>query len=415
MRAAGYKAFGSSISSLTAAVFLSLGVGTVHFVGIAALHLTPLRWILPWLAASLTITSLLAYAATHLLLLGSGEISGLSRKVSAALILGSAVSAMHYFGMKALLLEAGTRSLETSPAFGGPMLARLGISSVFLFTFGLLVLSHREKAHWAQIAHEARLQAQESCRQAERLAAAGRIAASIAHEINNPLEAVVDLLYLLETAQLGERARGYLSQAQNEIDRVAEITTQTLKFYRQQSAPAVNAIPDLFETALTLFQTQLQKAGIRVETMWTPEIAPILCCAGEIRQVLANLVGNAIDAMPEGGCLKLELRATAAELEIEVQDTGRGISTDLQEEIFKLFYTTKGLGGTGLGLSISAEIVEKHGGRIRLSSCSEPGRSGTRFQVVLPYTHKPSQMVQAHFGFTGTRHLTVNSASALLL
>ena len=235
-----------------------------------------------------------------------------------------------------------------------------------------------------RLAHETQRSVQEAAQRTERLATAGKLAACIAHEINNPLEAAGNLLYLVELSHLDEQARAYLSQAQGELKRVAEIATHTLKFYKQQHAPESVNLAELFETALLLFQPRLEHGNISVERDWDPDISPLLCRAGELRQVLANLVSNAMDAMPFGGTLRLSLRVYGPDLEITVSDTGCGMAPEIQAQIFEPFFTTKGLRGTGLGLFLSAEIVAKHSGTIEVQSSIEPKQSGTTFRVRLP-------------------------------
>src|SRR5207237_3555413 len=129
---------------------------------------------------------------------------------------------------------------------------------------------------------ESALQAEESARKLEGLAAAGKIAASVAHEINNPLEALVNLLYLIQSGSVGDAERQYLAMAQKELERIASITTHTLRFYRQQSSPAPVSIPELLESALALFQSPLSASDITVERQWLDEVPPVVCLEGEI-------------------------------------------------------------------------------------------------------------------------------------
>jgi signal transduction histidine kinase len=229
---------------------------------------------------------------------------------------------------------------------------------------------------------------EEVLRRTEKLAAAGRLAASIAHEINNPLEAITNCMYLLDNGELREPQRSYLKMAQKELDRVTQITTQTLRFYRQSTRPVPTEIPDLLESVLTLYEARLRDKGITVVREFAD--APlILALDGEIRQVLTNLIGNAVDAMK--GCPQprtLLLRAHAAHrrdgapaVSVLVADRGCGMSAETMTRMFEPFYSTKGITGTGLGLWVSRGIIAKHNGRLQ---CRSRLGEGTVFRMVLP-------------------------------
>jgi len=238
-----------------------------------------------------------------------------------------------------------------------------------------------------------RKRAEETLRKTEKLAATGRLAASIAHEINNPLEAITNLLYLLSNhPQLDETARAYAVMAENEIHRISEITQQTLRFYRQSTLPARANLGELLDSVLRLHQGRLRNLEIAVEKQYDPAI-DLHCFAGELRQVFANLVGNAIDAMPNGG--KLSIRARRSQdwtefarpgVRFQVSDSGSGMELGVEKHIFEPFFTTKEVTGTGLGLWVSSEIIAKHQGLIRVRSrVAGPGRpSGTVFELFFP-------------------------------
>jgi PAS domain S-box-containing protein len=232
----------------------------------------------------------------------------------------------------------------------------------------------------------------------EKLAAAGRLAASIAHEINNPLEAVINLCYLAKLTAVNPETRSYIEMAEEELGRVAHITSQTLRFHRQQSAPAETDLGEMARAIVSLYEGKLAQSGIAVS--FECETAPALFCyAGEIRQVLANLVANAIDAMPGGGTLRLRVRrgtdwrSGASAVRVTVADTGTGMSAETQRRIYEPFYTTKEEVGTGLGMWVSAGIVEKHQGSLRVRSRvrgAERSRvSGSVFALLLPYPAAP--------------------------
>ncbi|ADV82113.1 sensor histidine kinase [Terriglobus saanensis] len=236
-----------------------------------------------------------------------------------------------------------------------------------------------------------RARAEEAMRRSEKLAAAGRLAASIAHEINNPLESVTNLLFLLQHhPSLDPEALEYAALAQRELSRVGEITQQTLRFYRSSSRPEMVRLVDVVNSVLALHTGRMQSAGVRVERR-VDATAEIFGFTGELRQLLANLVGNAVDAMSPDGLLRIRVRkATLHGVEgvrVTVADTGTGMSEEVRQRIFEPFYTTKEATGTGLGLWVSAEIVEKHQGVLRLrSSQIEAGSacSGTVFSIFFP-------------------------------
>ena len=226
---------------------------------------------------------------------------------------------------------------------------------------------------------------QEALRQTEKLAVAGRFAASIAHEINNPLEAITNCLYLASHTELPEDARSYIDLAQQELDRVSQITVQTLRFFRGSTRQVATDIHELIETVVTLLESRMQSGQIKVERDFRAR-ANVVAHGGEIRQVVANLVGNAMDAMLNGGSLILrtadgrDWQTGAKSVVLTVADTGSGMSERTRARIFEPFFSTKGITGTGLGLWISREIVAKHGGKLTVRS--KQG-IGTVFRLVL--------------------------------
>ncbi|HXO37911.1 MAG TPA: ATP-binding protein [Candidatus Acidoferrum sp.] len=233
--------------------------------------------------------------------------------------------------------------------------------------------------------------AEDSLRKSEKLAAAGRLAATIAHEINNPLEAVTNLLYLLRMNDTwDDKARGYVSQAEHELARIAHVARQTLGFYRDTTSPRLMDLSKIVEESLFLYLPRIQARSIQLSREYD-ESVHVTGLAGEIRQVISNLVANAIDALPEGGTLRIRVRQSK-ELNnsnrpggrVVIADTGSGISPEHRKKLFEPFYTTKQDVGTGLGLWVSQEIVQKHGGSITLRSCVVPGHSGTVFSIFLP-------------------------------
>lgn len=242
-----------------------------------------------------------------------------------------------------------------------------------------------------------RKRSEEALRKTEKLAAVGRLAASIAHEINNPLEAVTNLLFLLRMhTSLDETAQSYAQMAQHEVARVSEITQQTLRFYRQSTLPVTTNVGELIDSVLKLHQGRLNALNVNVERQYGVEVQ-LYCFAGELRQVFANLIGNAIDAMPSGGRLRLRVsqghswREPDVEgVRIVVADTGYGMDKGTQKHIFEPFFTTKDVTGTGLGLWISHEIILKHSGKVKVRSRMANGEttSGTVFMLFFPADQK---------------------------
>ena len=227
--------------------------------------------------------------------------------------------------------------------------------------------------------------------QSEKLAAVGKLASSIAHEINNPLESVTNLLFLARSPQSGpEEKDEFLETAERELRRVSLITNQTLRFHKQSTRPASVMVPELIEGVLSIYQGRLVNSRIEVLRR-ERALGPIECFEGEIRQVLNNLVGNAIDAMPASGKLLLRSyegtnwRSGAKGIVLTVADTGNGMPEAVRRKIFDPFFTTKGIGGTGLGLWVSKEIVDRHHGELKARSSQQAGRSGTVFTMFLPF------------------------------
>lgn len=236
----------------------------------------------------------------------------------------------------------------------------------------------------------AQKKAEKALLQSEKLAAVGRLATSISHEINNPLESITNLLYLISGQEgLPAETKRYVDLAQAELARVSQIATQTLRFHRQAVRPSRVTAKQLIDPVLNLYQGRLGNSGVKVRAELEDPTA-ISCLENEIRQVLSNLIGNAIDAMRlDGGPLMLRSRATDPVtgehgIRIVIADTGQGMSTATKSRIFEPFFTTKELNGTGLGLWISKEIVERHKGRLTVRSTQDPKYHGTIFTLFLP-------------------------------
>jgi two-component system NtrC family sensor kinase len=244
----------------------------------------------------------------------------------------------------------------------------------------------------------------------QKLIAIGRLAGSIAHEINNPLESITNLLYLLRTENsLSGNARSYVELAEREMGRVAQISKQTLNFYRETQT-AVRVRPaDLLDEVLVLYARRIGEKRISVVRQYKSDVSLSLF-PGEMRQVLSNLVANAIEASPFEG--RLSLRVSRARwwsdegiegVRIVVADNGCGIPAEIRQHLGQLFYTTKGQRGTGLGLWVTRAIVKRYGGEIQLFSSTQPHRHGTCFSIFLPMNMRPHVVVKnaGPAGFAG--------------
>jgi two-component system, NtrC family, sensor kinase len=234
------------------------------------------------------------------------------------------------------------------------------------------------------------LRTQEVLRETEKLAAMGRVAGIIAHEINNPLEAITNIFYLLRNhPSLSEDARTYADMAEQELQRVSHITHQTLSFYRESKQPIQVFLPQLLNDVLELQQRALSSSRITVRKEYIAA-ASVTGFPVELRQVFLNLIGNAIQAMPEGGVLGVSVREATdwrrnvRGTVISVLDTGKGIHPEATQQLFQPFFSTKSTKGTGLGLWISNGIVQKYDGRITCRSVRVKDGCVTCFRVFLP-------------------------------
>ena len=227
--------------------------------------------------------------------------------------------------------------------------------------------------------------AEQALRRSEQLAAAGRLAASIAHEINNPLEAVTNLLFLAKLdPTLQGKTKDVLDMADSELQRLSHIAARSLRFYRQRTAPVPTSIEDMIETVLFFNAPDLRVRMIDLDKRYRP--APsVVCLPGELQQVVTNLIRNAIDAMPSGGRLISAVRPAHAGgrngVAVTIADTGAGMDQSTLARIFHPFVTTKGDSGTGLGLWVSKGILDSHHATIKVRS--KPGR-GTVFRIFFP-------------------------------
>lgn len=217
----------------------------------------------------------------------------------------------------------------------------------------------------------------------ERLAAAGRMANTLAHEINNPLEALTNIVYLLNTQELSPRARELADIASRELERVGHITRSTLSFYRKAPGRTLD-LRTMLDEVVQLFSSRATQHQIQVQTRYNDEIRAAQYDPA-LRQVFANLVGNAIESMEStGGCLIVRARMSGSCAAVLISDTGHGIESSNLKAIFEPFFTTKGERGTGLGLWVTRGIVEEHGGKLQLRTRTSGRRRGTTIRVLLP-------------------------------
>ncbi len=229
-------------------------------------------------------------------------------------------------------------------------------------------------------ARERELRAQgEALLRSERLAAIGRIAAQITHEIRNPLSSIS-----LNAEELGERApaaRDLCDAIVREVDRLAAITEEYLRFARLPKPQMARAdLNDLVRDLLEFVRPELDAAGVQVDQRLSPELPRVLADAGQLRQLLLNLVRNAREAMPGGGIVRIATRGSDGSVEIEVRDNGPGIPPERLQRIFDPFFTTKER-GTGLGLALAQEVAQEHGGQL---TCESAPGAGTTFTLRLP-------------------------------
>ena len=243
--------------------------------------------------------------------------------------------------------------------------------------------------------NSARKRVEEALLRSEMLASAGRMAASIAHEINNPLEAIMNTLFLARKAvNVPAEALEYLDIADGELMRIAHITRHTLGFYREFSAATSNSASGLIGSVVNLLKAKIKANGANVEQQ-CEDTLEVMGIAGELRQVLANLFANSLDAAGQDG--RIVLRASASvepgngrrRIRVTVADCGHGMGAATAKRIFDPFFTTKGTVGIGLGLWVCKQLIEKNGGSIRVRSKTEGQRRGTTFSVLLPVGGQP--------------------------
>jgi PAS domain S-box-containing protein len=227
---------------------------------------------------------------------------------------------------------------------------------------------------------------EQSLLQAEKIAATGRMAATIAHEVNNPLAAVMNLLYLLRGKITDDEGRGFLATAEDELGRVSHIAKQTLGYYREHAAASRASVSDIAGHALTIYEPRCAAAGITIRKSISPS-TKIMLRRGEIMQVISNLIVNSIYAMPQGGTLSISVCDASGPkngVVLTVEDDGVGIQANDLPKVFDAFFTTRKTVGTGIGLFVAKQFIEGHGGGISIESDSESEKHGTTVRVFLP-------------------------------
>jgi PAS domain S-box-containing protein len=222
--------------------------------------------------------------------------------------------------------------------------------------------------------------------QAEKIAATGRMAATIAHEINNPLEAVLNLLYLLRPLVEGSEGRNYLNTAEMELNRVSHIAKQTLGYYREHASASRLSLAEIVEHAVMVYGPRCSVHEIKIESRLESR-AKIMGRRGELMQVISNLIANSIYAMPQGGTLRISVVDVSEPnpgLVLSIEDTGVGIPAENMNRVFDAFFTTRVTIGTGIGLFVAKQFVEGHGGSIALESSVDAESHGTTVSIFFP-------------------------------
>ena len=222
--------------------------------------------------------------------------------------------------------------------------------------------------------------------QAEKIAATGRMAATIAHEINNPLEAVMNLLYLLRSKISDEDGLNYLSTAEGELGRVSHIAKQTLGYYREHAAATLASLCEIAQHAVTIYEPRCDSAGIKISTSFRSSRSVTLR-RGEMMQVISNLLANSIYAMPTGGNLSVVVEDTekpGSGIGMIISDDGVGIASEDLPRVFEAFFTTRTTVGTGIGLFVAKQFIEGHGGQISITSQNDAENHGTTIRIFIP-------------------------------
>ena len=230
--------------------------------------------------------------------------------------------------------------------------------------------------------------AEEALLRSEKLAVASRYAGAIMHEVNNPLEALTNLIFLTKMISSDEKVQANMEIAEAQLKRLGEITRKSLDFYKNEQEAREFDLIDIAESALTIHAQRLRHQRVELQKrLRTPATAKVL--GGEMLQVVSNLILNALDALPtEGATLSVRVRSCPVRVHITISDNGKGIEPDVLHRLFEANRTTK-THGTGFGLWLSKRIVEKHGGTIHCRTSQQPSHRGTTFRVCVPINGEP--------------------------
>jgi PAS domain S-box-containing protein len=227
---------------------------------------------------------------------------------------------------------------------------------------------------------------EKSLLQAEKIAATGRMAATIAHEVNNPLEAVMNLLYLLRSKITDGEGLNYLSTAESEIARVSHIAKQTLGYYREHAAASAASLSEIAQQVVSIYEPRCIAANIKLNTFFHSSRKPVVR-RGEMMQVVSNVIANSIYALPPGGTIDVEVSDSETGpkgVSLVVRDNGSGVSPENLPRVFDAFFTTRATIGTGIGLFVAKQFVEGHGGKITIESDQDSDAHGTTVRIFLP-------------------------------
>jgi len=362
--------------ALTGSVIMGVGVAGLHYVGMAAMRLAAvMRFNLLIVVLSIVLAMVFSLAALLLAFDLREETKGTpSRKIMSSLVMGAAISAMHYSGMaSASFIPSGT-PVDLSHTASISSLDTLGISMVTLLVLAVAVLTSAvDRRFYAQRRQLALAESKVALDHVARIANMGELTVSIAHEINQPLTAVVtdisaSLRWLAQQPPNLDEARGALTMAIREANRASDVIGRIRALLRKTPPPMLRLdVSEVVREVLALARNELLASGITVKTELPTNVHPVLGDRIQLQQLMLNLIMNGIDAMSAIDDRPRELVIKSAELPegvlIQVQDSGKGLDRGQADRIFEPFFTTKP-NGIGMGLSISRSIVEAHGGRL---------------------------------------------------